>query len=173
VTTRVVVLADTHVTRGGSRRLPDRAYEVLDDADAIWHAGDLVVPELLDELAGFAPVTAVLGNNDHELVGRLSERVEDVVDGVRLAMVHDSGTTKGRERRMRRWFPDADVVIFGHSHEPVDAEGVDGQRLLNPGSATWKRRAAAHTLAVLTLDAGRVAVELVPLDPDDATDRGR
>ena len=163
MTTRIVVLADTHVGRGGSRRLPDRAYEVLDTADAIWHAGDVVVPELLDELAGFAPVTAVLGNNDHELVGHLPEQVEEEIEGVRLAMVHDSGAKKGRERRMRRWFPDADVVIFGHSHDPVDAEGVDGQRLLNPGSATWKRRAATHTLAVLTLDDGDVQVELVDL----------
>jgi uncharacterized protein len=163
MSTRIVVLADTHVTRGGSRRLPDRAYEVLDAADAIWHAGDVVVPELLDELAGFAPVTAVLGNNDHELVGHLPERVEEVVDGVRIAMVHDSGTTKGRERRMRRWFPEADLVIFGHSHQPVDAEGEGGQRLLNPGSATWKRRAESHTLAVLTLDDGRIETELVSL----------
>jgi hypothetical protein len=165
VTRRVVVLADTHVNRGG-RRLPDQAYEVLDGADAIWHAGDVVVPELLDELAGFAPVTAVLGNNDHELVGILPKRVEDLVEGVRLAMVHDSGPTKGREARLRRWFPTADVVIFGHSHDPLDAEGVDGQRLLNPGSATWKRRAPAHTLAVLRLDRGRAGIELVDLDAE-------
>jgi putative phosphoesterase len=163
VTTRIVVLADTHVTRGGSRRLPDLAYAVLDTADAIWHAGDVVVPELLDELAGFAPVTAVLGNNDHELVGILPERVEHTVEGVRLAMVHDSGPAKGRGRRMRRWFPDADLVIFGHSHQPIDTAGEDGQRLLNPGSATWKRRAPAHTLAVLELDDGTVAAEIVDL----------
>jgi len=163
VTTRIVVLADTHVTRGGSRRLPDRAYELLETADAIWHAGDVVVPELLDELAGFAPVTAVLGNNDHELVGTLPERVEEVVDGVRVAMVHDSGARTGREARLRRWFPDADLVVFGHSHLPLDAEGADGQRLLNPGSATWKRTAPTHTCAVLTLDDGAVAVELVDL----------
>ena len=160
----MVVLADTHVSRGGSRRLPDRAYEVLDGADAIWHAGDVVVPELLDELAGFAPVTAVLGNNDHELVGILPERVEEVVEGLRVAMVHDSGPAKGREARLRGWFPAADVVIFGHSHQPVDAEGVDGQLLLNPGSATWKRRAPAHTCAVLTIDGRRASVELVDLD---------
>lgn len=163
MSTRIAVLADTHVTRGGSRRLPDRAYEVLDTVEVIWHAGDVVVPELLDELAGFAPVVAVLGNNDHELVGTLPERVEEVVDGVRLAMVHDSGASTGRENRMRRWFPDADLVIFGHSHLPIDAEGTDGQRLLNPGSATWKRRADAHTMAVVTCDAGSFRTELVDL----------
>lgn len=163
MSTRIVVLADTHVTRGGSRRLPDAVYGLLDSADAIWHAGDVVVPELLDELAGFAPVVAVLGNNDHDLVGALPERVEEAVDGVRLAMVHDSGPTKGRENRMRRWFPDAQLVIFGHSHLPIDAEGAGGQRLLNPGSATWKRRAETHTMAVVTCDDGGLCTEIVDL----------
>jgi len=161
VSTRIVVLADTHVARGSSRRLPDAVYAHLDEADAIWHAGDVLVPELLDELAGFAPVEAVLGNNDHELLGILPERTEETVDGVRIAMVHDSGTTKGRERRMRRWFPDADLVVFGHSHQPVDAVGVDGQRLLNPGSPTQRRRAPTHTIGIVTCDDGRLRTEIV------------
>lgn len=163
MSTRVVVLADTHVTRGGTRRLPDSAHAHLEAADAIWHAGDVLVPELLDELSGFAPVEAVLGNNDAELVGILPERVEATVDGVRIAMVHDSGATAGRERRMRRWFPEADLVIFGHSHQPVDCEGIDGQRLLNPGSATQRRRAPTHTVAVVTCDQGRLRTEIVDL----------
>jgi uncharacterized protein len=163
MSTRIVVLADTHIRRGSTRRLPDAAYELLDGADAIWHAGDMVVPELLDELRGFAPVEAVLGNNDHELFGILPERVEATVDGVRLAMVHDSGPTKGRERRMRRWFPDADLVIFGHSHQPYDAPGVDGQRLLNPGSPTERRRAPEQTLAVVDVADGALRTGLVPL----------
>ena len=163
MTTRIVVLADTHVTRGSARRLPDAAYVHLDAADAIWHAGDVLVPELLDELAGFAPVAAVLGNNDHELVGTLPERIEETVDGVRIAMVHDSGATKGRERRMRKWFPDADLVVFGHSHMPVDIEGVDGQRLLNPGSPTQRRKAPSHTLGIVTCDDGRLQTEVVDL----------
>ena len=163
MSTRIVVLADTHVARGSTRRLPDAVYAHLDGADAIWHAGDVLVPELLDELAGFAPVEAVLGNNDHELLGILPERTEETVDGVRIAMVHDSGTTKGRERRMRRWFPAADLVVFGHSHQPVDAVGVDGQRLLNPGSPTQRRRAPTHTLGIVTCDDGRLQTEIVDL----------
>lgn len=163
MSTRIVVLADTHVSRGSTRRLPDAAYAHLDEADAIWHAGDVLVPELLDELAGFAPVEAVLGNNDHELVGVLPERIEQTVDGVGIAMVHDSGATKGRERRMRKWFPDAGLVVFGHSHVPVDSVGVDGQRLLNPGSATQRRRAPTHTLAVVTCDDGHLQTQIVDL----------
>ena len=160
MTTRIVVLADTHVRRGSGRRLPDGVYELLESADAIWHAGDVLVPELLDELEGFAPVTAVLGNNDHELVGVLPERVEDTVEGVRIAMVHDSGPTTGREGRMARWFPDADLVIFGHSHAPVDAEG-EGQRLLNPGSPIERRRAPTHTAAVVDIDGDQLRTRLV------------
>ena len=163
MTTRIVVLADTHVTRGSARRMPDAVYAHLDAADRIWHAGDVLVPELLDELAGFAPVEAVLGNNDHELLGILPEQTEETVDGVRIAMVHDSGTAKGRENRMRRWFPAADLVIFGHSHQPVDAEGIDGQRLLNPGSPTQRRRAPTHTLGIVTCDDGRLQTEIVDL----------
>jgi len=161
--TRIVVLADTHVRRGSDRHLPAAAYDELASADAIWHAGDVLIPELLDELSGFASVTAVLGNNDHELLGVLPDRVEEEVDGVRIAMVHDSGTTAGRERRMRRWFPDADLVIFGHSHAPVDAEGIDGQRLLNPGSPTERRRAPSHTLGVVEIDDGHLRTRLVEL----------
>lgn len=163
MSTRLIVLADTHVSRGSRPRLPNAACALLDSADAIWHAGDVVVPELLDELAGFAPVQAVLGNNDHELFGLLPERIEETIDGVAVAMVHDSGPTKGRERRMRRWFPEADLVIFGHSHQPVDTEGADGQRLLNPGSPTQRRAAPTHTMAVVTLGGGRVATDIVHL----------
>jgi putative phosphoesterase len=154
--TRLVVLSDTHVRPGGRRRLPDAAYAELATADAVLHAGDVVTGDLLDELSGFGPVHAVLGNNDHALVGSLPERLLVDVDGVRIGLVHDSGTTAGRPARLRRWFPDADVVVFGHSHDPVDAEGVDGQRLFNPGSATERRRQPHHSLGVLEVADGRL-----------------
>ncbi|MDQ4068618.1 MAG: metallophosphatase family protein [Actinomycetota bacterium] len=154
--THVVVLSDTHIRRGGKRRLPDTAYAHLDDADVILHAGDIVVGEVLDELRGFAPVHAVLGNNDAELVGRLPETESLELDGVRIAMVHDSGPSAGRARRMHRRFPWADVVVFGHSHIPWDDAGVDGQLLFNPGSPTERRAQPNHTLGTLDLDRGRV-----------------
>ena len=156
VATHVVVLSDTHIRRGGTRRLPDAAYAHLDSADVILHAGDVVVGEVLDELRGFAPVHAVLGNNDAELVGVLPETEVLVIDGVRLAMVHDSGPSQGRAARMRRRFPDADVVVFGHSHIPWDDAGMDGQLLFNPGSPTERRSQPRHTLGTLDLDGGRV-----------------
>ena len=155
--THVVVLADTHLRRGSRRRLPDSAYAHLEAADLVLHAGDILVADVLDELAGFAPVHAVLGNNDVEMAGLLPEELVLEVDGVRVGMVHDSGQAAGRDRRMRRRFPDADVVVFGHSHIPWDTVGVDGQHLFNPGSPTERRRQPHHTLGTLDLDGGRVA----------------
>jgi len=152
----VVVLSDTHIRRGAARRLPDAAYPHLDAADAILHAGDVLVPEVLDELGGFAPVHAVLGNNDAELAGVLPETLEKTLDGVRVAMIHDSGASRGRETRMRRRFPDAALVVFGHSHIPWNAAGAEGQILFNPGSPTERRAQPHHTLGTIDLDGGRV-----------------
>jgi putative phosphoesterase len=153
---RVVVLSDTHVRAGSVRRLPDAACAEIARADVIVHAGDVVVADLLRELEGIAPVHAVLGNNDHALVGVLPERAVLDVDGLRIGVVHDSGPSNGRPARLRRWFPDAAVVVFGHSHAPMDEEGVDGQRLFNPGSPTERRRQPSHSLGVLDIDRGHL-----------------
>lgn len=159
--THVVVLADTHIRRTGTRRLPDAAYSHLEQADVILHAGDILVSEVLDELGGFAPVHAVLGNNDAEFFGVLPETQSLEIDGVRIGMVHDSGPAPGRAGRMHRLFPDADVVVFGHSHIPWDDFGVDGQLLFNPGSPTERRSQPHRTLGTLDIrpegrDGGRV-----------------
>jgi putative phosphoesterase len=152
----VVVLSDTHLRAGSKRRLPDAVYRELDAADAVLHAGDIVHESVLADLARFAPVHAVLGNNDVGMERALAPELQLDLDGVRVAMVHDSGPRAGRERRMRRRFPDADVVVFGHSHIPWNERGEDGQLLFNPGSATERRRQPKHTFGILDLDGGVV-----------------
>lgn len=155
--TEILVLADTHIRRGSSRRLPAVVYEALQQADLVLHAGDVVTGDLLEELTGFAPTVAVLGNNDGELVGQLPEDRLLTVEGVRIAMVHDSGARKGREARLRRRFPTADLVVFGHSHMPLDTPGLDGQRLFNPGSPTERRTSTPHLgFGRLRIDDGRL-----------------
>ncbi len=153
---RAVVLADTHMRAGRSRRLPERVYRLLDGADVILHAGDLVDASVLDILEAIAPTYAVLGNNDHALAGRLPLTRTLELDGVNVAMIHDSGPSTGRAGRLHRRFPDAAVVVFGHSHIPVDDEGIDGQRLFNPGSPTERRSQPHRTAGVLEFVAGCV-----------------
>ncbi|MGH9042969.1 MAG: metallophosphoesterase family protein [Acidimicrobiia bacterium] len=162
--TEVVVLSDTHIRPGGKRRLPDAVYAALDGADLILHGGDVVCRELLTELSGFAPTLAVLGNNDAELLGSVPEERLVTVEGLHIGMIHDSGPAKGREGRLHRRFPNAGIVVFGHSHIPVDTEGLDGQRLFNPGSPTDRRAQPVHTYGRLRVDGGRlVDHEIIPL----------
>ena len=159
---RVAVIADTHLTPSSAQDLPTRVWSEIETADLVLHAGDVTTPDLLERIGAVTPVVAVLGNNDVGL-GALPERWTDEIDGVRVAMVHDSGATKGRARRMARWFPDADVVVFGHSHAPVWEEGVGDQWLLNPGSPTQRRRQPTHSMAVLTLRGGTAEAEILEL----------
>jgi putative phosphoesterase len=116
---------------------------------------------LLDDLATHGPVYAVLGNNDVTLRGTLPERRVVELAGVRIGMVHDSGPTKSRAARVHRMFPDCDVVVFGHSHAPVDDEGVDGQRLFNPGSPTQRRMQPHPSFGVLDLDGALITAHRI------------
>jgi putative phosphoesterase len=151
-----VVLSDTHLHAGGARRLPAAVVAAVCDADVVLHCGDLVERDVLDDLATHAPVHAVLGNNDVTLRGALPERLTVELDGVRVGMVHDSGTTRGRAARLHRMFPDCAVVVFGHSHAPVDELGIEGQWLFNPGSPTQRRLQPRPSFGMLDLDDGRI-----------------
>ena len=154
---RVLVLSDTHAPRFW-KRCPPAVAAYADRADLILHAGDVCIPEVLDELSAFAPVRVVLGNNDGPEVAAWGapETVELELDGLRIGMIHDAGSKDGRLVRMRRRFPSCPVVIFGHSHIPLDAAD-DQLRILNPGSPTDKRRQPYRTLAELIMSDGRLA----------------
>ena len=153
---RIAVLADTHSPRFW-KACPPAVAEALDGVDLVLHAGDVCLPETLDELAAFAPVRAVRGNNDGPDVEAWGapEVLELTLEGVAVAMLHDSGPAKGRGARLRRRFPEADLVVFGHSHIPWD-EVHDGQRAFNPGSPTDRRRQPHRTMGELVLADGEV-----------------
>jgi uncharacterized protein len=161
---RVVVLADTHAPRRW-RSCPPRVAQQLRGADLILHAGDVCTATVLDELKQYAPVTAVVGNNDGPDVADwgATPAAELDLDGLRVAMLHDSGPAAGRLARMRRAFPRADLVVFGHSHIPLDQAGY-GLRIFNPGSPTDRRRQPHGTLGVLRIESGVLAeAAIVPV----------
>jgi len=162
---RVIVLSDTHAPRFW-KSCPPAVAGWLHGADVILHAGDVCTASVLEELAGYAPVHAVLGNNDGADVAAWGAppTLELDLDGLRVAMIHDSGQSSGRLRRMRTTFPSAELVVFGHSHIPLD-QSEAGLRIFNPGSPTDKRRQAHRTLGVLEIDGGRLAeARIVDLD---------
>lgn len=138
--------------------MPEALVPHLRRAALILHAGDLLEASVIEELARHAPVRAVKGNVDGPDVD-LPGTLEFEVGGVSVAMIHDSGAKKGRRGRMGRRFPEARVVVFGHSHIPL-LEDEDGLMLLNPGSPTDRRRQPEHTFALLWAREGGVRAEV-------------
>ncbi len=162
---RLAVIADTHLPRG-ARRLPDACVERLAAADLILHAGDLVTADVLHALETIGPpVRAVHGNVDTaEVASALPAERVDAYGPVRIAMIHDAGPRNGRLARLRRRFPEADAVVFGHSHIPLHERDPSGFQIFNPGSPTDRRRQPRHTMGLATVTAAGVAFELVLLD---------
>jgi len=150
-------MADTHLPKR-ARDLPAQLWDAVDEADVVMHAGDWVDVALLDRLeARAARLVGVYGNNDGpELRARLPEVARATFAGVRFAVVHETGGKQGREQRCASAYPDADVLVFGHSHIPWDTTAVTGLRLLNPGSPTDRRREPFCTYLTATADSGRL-----------------
>jgi uncharacterized protein len=160
---QIAVISDTHLPRG-SRRLPDECVDRLRAADLILHAGDLMRLPVLEQLESYGPVVAVCGNvDDGEVRAALPEVASVDAGAVTIGLVHDAGPSKGRLARLRRRFPDADAVVFGHSHIPLHERAPDGFQIFNPGSPTERRRAPRHTMGIATVAGGQLTFELIAL----------
>jgi putative phosphoesterase len=152
---RLVLTSDTHLPKR-ARDLPAPLWTAIDSADVVVHAGDWVDEAALDALsARSARLIACYGNNDGPaLRRRLPEIAYAELDGLRLAVVHETGPSTGRESRCEARFPDIDLLVFGHSHIPWDTTTASGLRLLNPGSPTDRRRQPHATFMTATITTG-------------------
>jgi putative phosphoesterase len=149
----IAIIADTHMPRG-SRRLPDRCAELIREADAVLHAGDVHALPALEQIEALNPrLQAIHGNVDEPVLrSRLPETLSVGLAGGSLAMVHDAGPAKGRLARLRKRFPEADAVVFGHSHLPLLEAGegeLAGFQIFNPGSPTERRRSPRPSMGLL------------------------
>ncbi len=153
---RLLLISDTHVPKR-AQDLPPQLWDEVATADVVVHAGDWVDVALLDLLESRARrVIGVAGNNDTDFAGRLPEVVHVELEGLRLAVVHDTGPAQAREARCMRLFPDTDVLVFGHSHIPWDSTAANGMRLLNPGSPTDRRSQPNGTYMSAEIRHGRL-----------------
>jgi len=161
----IAVISDTHLPRG-RRRLPPACVEHLRAADLILHAGDVMTEEALADIEAVGPpVLAVHGNVDSDaLRARLPSQCTVDHAGALIAMTHDAGPARGRLDRLRRRFPDADAVVFGHSHIPLREHAPDGFQIFNPGSPTDRRRQPHHTMGLIHTSPSGPSFELVQLD---------
>ncbi|MFE2216868.1 metallophosphoesterase family protein [Streptomyces canus] len=154
---RLLLMSDTHLPKR-ARQLPAPLLAELPHADVVLHAGDWVDTATLDLLESrSARLVGVHGNNDGpELRARLPEVAYAELGGLRFAVVHETGAAQGREARCATRYPDADVLVFGHSHIPWDTTAPGGLRLLNPGSPTDRRRQPHCTYMTATVTDGRL-----------------
>jgi uncharacterized protein len=164
VPTRIGVLADTHCPEF-IERLPDRVSAVLQGVELIVHAGDITGRSTLTDLERIARVEAVRGDHDAELT-ELPRSREVVVQGKRIVITHGDRSRlleepatflwtvslgyfrphAGLPRSLRRRFPEADVIVFGHTHRS-HTEVIDGVLLFNPGAVhQWNPATARHRL---------------------------
>jgi len=176
---RLLIMSDTHVP-ARAKDLPPLLWDEVAAADVVIHAGDWVTARLVDELAErSARLVGVYGNNDGpEVRERLPEVARVTLDGLRIAVVHETGGKAGREIRADQDYPDTDLLIFGHSHIPWDTTSPAGLRLLNPGSPTDRRRQPACTYLTAEIADGQLTdVRLHELPPpvraDQLRPRGR
>jgi uncharacterized protein len=162
----LAVISDTHLPRG-SRALPEQCVARLRAADLILHAGDFMTAGVLADLRTLGPpVEGVQGNvDDYEVRAQLPTARMVLAGGARIAMLHDAGPADGRLARMRARFPDADAVVFGHSHIPLhERDGQTGFQIFNPGSPTDRRRQPTHTMGQARIgEDGAVSFELIDL----------
>lgn len=163
----LVIMADTHVPKR-ARDLPAVLWAAVEAADVVVHAGDWVDVALLDALEERSRrLVGVYGNNDGpELRARLPEVARVELDGLRVAVVHETGPKTRREERCAAAYGDCDLLVFGHSHIPWDSVAPGGLRLLNPGSPTDRRAQPYATYLTARVAAGRPdRVELHRLPP--------
>ncbi|HET9780462.1 MAG TPA: metallophosphoesterase family protein [Candidatus Dormibacteraeota bacterium] len=164
MTTRVGVISDTHCPEF-LERLPDRIFAVLRGVQLIVHAGDITSRSTLEQLEQIAPVHAVRGDHDHELASLPRSR-EITVEGRKIVVVHGDRSRlieepntflwtislgyfhphAGLPRSLQRRFPDADVIVYGHTHRS-HMRRVGRSLLFNPGGVhVWNRQTAARRL---------------------------
>ena len=160
---RIGVLSDTHL-REPTEELK-KALEVMGDVDLIVHCGDIVSLDVIEFLKRKAPVKAVCGNMDPpEVAKALPKKLVFEVEGVRIGVTHGYGAPWGIEERVRQVFSgeELDVIIFGHTHNPVNRK-IGDVLFFNPGSPTDKFYAQENTLGILEVEKGKVEGRILKL----------
>jgi len=163
--TRIGVISDTHLGNTGEASvfLRHLAEQHFQGVGMILHAGDIVVPDVL-EVFSPTPVYAIRGNMDPAVPGVPWKRIVEI-EGCRIGLVHGWGSRDGLVERVRNEFRHMplDCLVFGHSHVPM-CQWNDGLLLFNPGSATDRRGMPYTSVGVLEIEDGAIQGRIIVLD---------
>ena len=156
---RLGIISDTHGT------LPAEVFDVFSGVDRILHAGDIGDVDILTELEALAPVTAVFGNTDgFDLRSRLPQVARCELEDLFVAVTHGDQFGRPTVAILRSEFPDADIIVYGHTHDPKLALVDKTVTVMNPGSASRPPNGLAPSVGIMELEPGLPPrARLVPL----------
>ncbi|MDD3044202.1 MAG: metallophosphoesterase [Candidatus Delongbacteria bacterium] len=141
----ILILSDTHFRRSFS--LGSDFMKKLSEADRIIHCGDFTGSEFYNFLNSTGKLTAVRGNNDHELKDLLPAEVQIELEGRKITVLHGHLCSLST---IHLRYQNSDIVIHGHTHHP-QIENIGGQLILNPGSFSMNRYVDQNTFMTLYL----------------------
>jgi uncharacterized protein len=146
---RLGVIADTHGL------LRPEVFQAFAQVDHILHAGDVGPPDLLTELEALAPVTAVYGNTDGmELRSKLPQVAAMELDGFDIILTHGDQLGSPTPEKLNQAFPDAQIIVYGHTHKPVLTTVDVVVTVMNPGGAGHRRFGLPPSVGILELEPG-------------------
>jgi putative phosphoesterase len=158
---RLGIIADTHGL------LRPEVFSVFQAVDRIFHAGDIGSLDILSDLEAVAPVTAVYGNTDgFALRDRLAAAVEVEVDGFRIVLTHGDAFGVPTPDKLNLAYPEAEIILFGHTHRPLLTIVDTVVTVMNPGAAGPRRFDLQPSVGIMELEAGiPPRARIVPLTP--------
>lgn len=156
---RLGIISDTHGL------LRPEVFDVFSDVDHILHAGDIGPSALLTELEALAPVTAVYGNTDgFEIRSRVPQVARLRLDGFDIVVTHGDQLGSPTPERLNAEFPDAEIIVYGHTHRPLLTTVDMVVTVMNPGGAGARRFKLPPSVGIMELEAGiPPRARLVPL----------
>jgi len=156
---RIGVISDTHGL------LRPEVFEVFSEVDLIIHAGDIGPSSILDDLKAIAPVVAVWGNTDgFEIRHAVPEIIEQEIEGLSFVVVHGHQLGSPTPENLTTRWPDALVIIYGHTHRPLLTLVDNVVTVMNPGGAGQRRFDLPPSVGILELEPGiPPRARLVPL----------
>ena len=144
-----------HVIATPTASCAPEVFDAFAEVDHILHAGDIGPLELLPELEALAPVTAVYGNTDGWDVRQVVPQVATVqLDGFDIVVTHGDQLGSPTPQGLNIAFPEAQVIVYGHTHRPVLTLVDVVVTVMNPGGAGPRRFGLPPSVGILELEAG-------------------
>lgn len=146
---RLGIISDTHGL------LRPEVFTAFQEVDLILHAGDIGPPDLLTELEAIAPVRAVYGNTDGFDIRRLvPEVIETDIEGFRFLIIHGHQFDRTTPEALNLRYPDAEVIVYGHTHRPLLTIVDSVVTVINPGGAGPRRFELPASVGIMELEPG-------------------